>query len=48
MWLPNVREAQASDESIEAFAKRGASRKVREATLAAMRDRMFEGGRGYE
>src|SRR5258706_7484540 len=37
-----LREAQASDESIEAFARRGESGKVREATLAAMRDRMFE------
>ena len=37
-----LRDAQASDESVEAFAKRGENRKVREATLAAMRDRMFE------
>ena len=37
-----LRDAQASDESIEAFARRGANPKVREAALAAMRDRMFE------
>ena len=37
-----LREAQDSDESIEAFAKRGKNPKVREAALAAMRDRMFE------
>jgi hypothetical protein len=37
-----LREAQDSDESIEAFAKRGKNPKVRETTLAAMRDRMFE------
>jgi hypothetical protein len=37
-----LRDAQASDESVEAFAKRGENPKVREATLAAMRDRMFE------
>lgn len=37
-----LRDAEASDESIEAFAKRGANPKVREAALAAMRDRMFE------
>jgi hypothetical protein len=37
-----LRDAQASDESIEAFAARGANPKVREAALAAMRDRMFE------
>ena len=37
-----LRDAEASDRSIEAFAKRGANPKVREAALAAMRDRMFE------
>jgi hypothetical protein len=37
-----LRNAQASDESIEAFARRGENPKVREATLAAMRDRMFK------
>ena len=38
-----LREAQSSDEAIEAFAKRGeAQGKVREAAMAAMRDRMFE------
>jgi hypothetical protein len=37
-----LRDAQASDESVEAFAKRAGNGKVREATLAAMRDRMFK------
>jgi hypothetical protein len=37
-----LREAEASKESVEAFSKRAGDRTVREATLAAMRDRMFE------
>jgi len=38
-----LREAESSDEAIELFAKRGEMQvKVREATMAAMRDRMFE------
>jgi hypothetical protein len=38
-----LREGQASDEAIEEFAKRGEMQgKVREAVMAAMRDRMFK------
>ena len=37
-----LRDAEASQESVEAFAKRGKDTKVREAALAVMRDRMFE------
>src|SRR5688572_28451299 len=38
-----LREGQASDEAVEEFAKRGEMQgKVREAVMAAMRDRMFK------
>jgi len=37
-----LRESEASQETVEAFANRGEGRKVREATMSAVRDRMFE------